>query len=105
MTRSTLTSQDYARALLTQGACNASGLILDLAKMQEKVNEDAHSLGQGTDWRNTHPIVVLYVAQLAHLTKLASIVNMEAYCVANRLCEHWAGHTPDADYSLTGVLA
>lgn len=60
-----LTPADYKKALLTQSACNASGLIISLSEVMGRIREENRQ--SGTDWCNRHPIVQLYLCQLAHL--------------------------------------
>ena len=59
-----LAKADYERALMSQSACNASGLVHSLAEVMSKLCKE----GLSTDDRNQHPIVVLYVTQLAYLS-------------------------------------
>ncbi len=57
----------YAMALLSQGACNLSGLAYSLANAMELIWQEARELGQGTDYVNSHPIVRLYLEQMTFL--------------------------------------
>ena len=57
----------YEMALLSQGACNLSGLVQSLAEAMELLWEEANEQGKGTDYVNTHPIVRLYVEQMGFL--------------------------------------
>ena len=59
----------YGMALLSQGACNLSGLVHSLAYAVELIWEEARAQGQGTDYVNTHPIVRLYVEQMSYLCR------------------------------------
>ncbi len=77
-----LAKQDYEQALLSQNACNASGLLSALGKedgLRDRIWEDVRANGGGTDEFNKHPIVVLYVAQLAMLSGVAAIADVTAY--------------------------
>lgn len=60
--------QAYQNALDSQNASNASGLIHSLAEALEPIWEEARSKGEGTDYVNTHPIMVLFLEQLVHLS-------------------------------------
>jgi len=55
-------------ALDVQSAVNLSGV---LASFKEVVHEviwpEAHRLGKGTEWVNSHPIVTLYLSKLTDL--------------------------------------
>lgn len=80
---------DLAReALLTQGACNAGGLVHSLHRAVERLQEQMHTEGRGTEWLNRHPILVLYVTQLAHLCGSDS---PERWQEAVETCERAAG--------------
>ena len=80
---------DIAReALLTQGACNAGGLVHSLHRAVERLQEEMHTEGRGTEWLNRHPVLVLYVTQLAHLSGSASD---ERWREAVEACERAAG--------------
>ena len=57
----------YEMALLSQGACNLSGLAYSLAEAMELIWLEAREQGQGTDYVNSHPIVRLYMEQMSFL--------------------------------------
>jgi hypothetical protein len=59
----------YEMALLSQGACNLSGLVHSLAEAIELIWHEANEQGKGTDYVNTHPIVRLYVEQMSFLCR------------------------------------
>jgi hypothetical protein len=61
--------REYEMALLSQGACNLSGLVHSLAEAMELIWEEAREQGQGTDYVNDHPIVCLYVEQMSFLCR------------------------------------
>lgn len=64
----TLTIRDYEDAL-AQNACNLSGLVKSLARVTDKIWEEARSKNKGTDYVNHHPIVRLYLEQLNFLNE------------------------------------
>jgi hypothetical protein len=64
-----LTVWDYEKAMFSQNACNASGLIHSLAEVTEKIWVEARALGKGTEYVNNHPILRLYIEQLQHLCR------------------------------------
>ena len=85
---SVLTAADYASAVFTQGACNVSGLVLSLAQVMPKITNEGRTRGKGTDWWNGHPIVFLYVAQIASLNGVAYVVNnLDRYSWCCQYCE------------------
>jgi len=57
----------YEMALLSQGACNLSGLAYSLAEAMELIWLEAREQGKGTDYVNNHPIVRLYMEQMSFL--------------------------------------
>jgi hypothetical protein len=61
--------REYEMALLSQGACNLSGLAHSLSQAMELIWEEATEQGQGTDYVNNHPIVRLYVEQMSFLCR------------------------------------
>jgi hypothetical protein len=61
--------REYGMALLSQGACNLSGLVHSLSQAMELIWEEATEQGQGTDYVNNHPIVRLYVEQMSFLCR------------------------------------
>lgn len=86
--------QDYANtdipveaardALAVQGACNLSGVVFSLARhMQTLCDLPAN---KGTDWKNHHPVVVLFMVQLAHLST-RDVVAMDQYRACVEICE------------------
>ena len=64
-----LTIWDYEKAMTSQNACNASGLIHAMVEVTEKIWVEARLLGKGTEYVNSHPILRLYIEQLQHLNK------------------------------------
>ncbi len=62
------TMKDAARmALSVQSASNLSGVVHSWAQVQSVLSAEANRTGEGTDWRNSHPINRLILVQLAHL--------------------------------------
>jgi hypothetical protein len=61
--------REYETALLSQSACNLSGLVHHLSKAMELIWEEAGEQAQGTDYVNSHPIVRLYVEQMSFLCR------------------------------------
>jgi len=58
----------YRRALESQSACNASGLLNDLSKtILPAIWEEAQQLGGGTEYVNHHPVIFLFLHQLSFL--------------------------------------
>ena len=59
----------YEMALLSQGACNLSGLAYSLAEPMELIWAEAGEQGKGKDYVNNHPIVRLYMEQMSFLCR------------------------------------
>lgn len=62
------TEKDYRDALTVQDACNLSGVVFAWAKVMEKICAEASANGYGTEWKNSHPINVLFASKVADLT-------------------------------------
>lgn len=87
----TLTPRDYEKALNVLNACNLSGVAHSLAQVAPKIWAEARKQNEGTDWVNRHPIVVLYVSQMAALCGVAEIADIETFSRAYEICEKEAG--------------
>ncbi len=63
-----MTYQQAARtALECQDACNLSGVVFSFAETMHAICEESNRLGTGTEWKNTHPIVTLFLSKLNDL--------------------------------------
>lgn len=60
--------QLVAEAHGVNGACNVSGLVHSLSRAMTDLWAIAGTLGVGTDWVNTHPVVLLYLEQINFLS-------------------------------------
>lgn len=80
-----LEQKHYADALDSQSACNAVALIHSLGPVRDAVVEEGHARGRGTQWWAEHPILVLYVTQLAYLT-LGITGSHDQYSRAYQYC-------------------
>jgi hypothetical protein len=65
-----LSTELWQEALDVQNACNLGGLIQSLPRVVAAVQEEAHELGEGTAYVNTHPIVQLWLDKLCDLAGL-----------------------------------
>src|SRR5258708_33039861 len=66
--KETLTRRDYQDALDVQDACNLSGVVFAFARVMQKICNESNAPNRGRDWKNTHPIAVLYASKIASLT-------------------------------------
>jgi len=58
----------YKDAVLSQSACNLSGIVFSFARIMEDICKEAQENGHGTKWKNEHPICRLFAEQILHLT-------------------------------------
>ena len=79
-----LEPRDYDEALLSQGACNLSGIVHSLSRVMDKIWKEARELGKGTDWVNNHPICRLYAEQISHLSRGRDWTDAYEYCDKRR---------------------
>jgi hypothetical protein len=57
-----------AQAVAVQDACNLSGVVFDFAKAMQVICDESNRLNKGTDWKNRHPVAVLFSSKIASLT-------------------------------------
>lgn len=63
------TIQDAARiAIECQDACNLSGVLYAYKQAMDIICTEANANNKGTDWKNKHPINILFIDKLAHLS-------------------------------------
>lgn len=75
-------------ALIVQSACNLSGVVFSFAWHMHTLCEEGRRQGQGTDWRNTHPIVRMFVTQLLHLSFGESVDVQKYHEAYEAACQH-----------------
>jgi hypothetical protein len=81
-----------------QDACNLSGLVHDFPNFIDAVWEEAHRLNKGTDYVNTHPIVVMMVSKLADLSRYSYGDEQDNFNKAYDACKKIAaGENHDND--------
>ena len=83
--------KDYQEAVDSQTATSVSALVSRLAEILERIWEDARELNGGTDFVNEHPIVRLYVEQLAVLCGGGRPKNPGTWVDAWEACKRGAG--------------
>lgn len=54
-------------ALDIQDACNSSGIVYSFVDAMNVLSNYCSYYGYGTEWKNNHPIVTLYLSKLASL--------------------------------------
>lgn len=78
----------YQDALNVQDACNLSGVVFSFARLMDELCKEANSKKLGTDWKNTHPLCVLFASKIASLTRCEdSDVFHNAYQLAKKESE------------------
>ena len=58
----------YADALAVLDAVNLSGVVFSFAEAMQQICEEDHREGHGTDWKNCHPVAVLFAEKIYDLT-------------------------------------
>ena len=93
-----MTLQQAAQSALdVQDACNGSGVIFALARAMQAIC-DSSDRG-GTDHRNQHPIVKLYLYKLAELAGMEMSSLSPGYDAAEEACKRIASMKLDNDAS------
>jgi hypothetical protein len=94
-----LTKDDYKTALDIQDACNLSGVVYRWARIMERVCNEGYERGEGTEWKNSHPINVLFASKIASLTVCKPLQFDEAYdaCLREAGLEVESTTTPLSD--------
>lgn len=64
---------DYKRAIDVHNACNLSGVVFSFAQVMQGICDEAYELGKGTEWKNNHPIAVLYIDKMSSLCGVQGI--------------------------------
>lgn len=60
----------WQQAIDVQNACNLSGVAFAFGAVVQAVCDEAQELGQGTDYRNSHPIIRLWLDKMCHLADI-----------------------------------
>lgn len=55
-------------ALSVQDACNLCAVSITFAQAMQELTHLASEIGEGTEWRNRHPISVLFSSKIESLT-------------------------------------
>jgi hypothetical protein len=82
-----MTINEAARlALEVQDASNLSGVVKAFDLVINCLNEQARMRNEGTDWKNRHPVAVLFASKIASLTGSDSTRNFRvAYDECSKL--------------------
>ena len=77
-----VTASDYEKAVLSQEACNLSGVVFSFADAMGKICKESRNKADGTEWKNSHPICRLYAEQICHLTRQRSWEEAYQECLS-----------------------
>ena len=55
------------RTTQIQDACNLSGIVFAMPAVMQAICDEANRTGQGTEFKNGHPIIRAYIDKLCHL--------------------------------------
>lgn len=88
-----MTYQEAAQAALDcQDGCNSSGILLTFTDAMLAICEEAHRRGEGTQWKNTHPVAILFLLKLSELAGCGSTLD-PSYTEAMISCSRIANYT------------
>jgi hypothetical protein len=59
-------------ALMSQDAPNASGVLFSFAHHMQTICDASNELNKGTEWKNTHPITIVFLDTLATLAGIGT---------------------------------
>ena len=88
-----LLARAAADAITVQDACNLSGVVFSFARHMEAICRAMREDGHGTDWKNAHPVAVMFASKIASLTHCE---DMETFAAAYAMCRT-AAATVEAD--------
>ncbi len=75
-------------AILVQDACNLSGVVHSFSRVMSLLSEVSNRQRRGTDWKNHHPIAVLYANKIASLTGAeTAVVFSKAYTRCQKISD------------------
>ena len=69
-----ISKKTYNDVWFAMDACNSSGVIHALDRWVSEVWEEARELGKGTEYVNSHPIVICVLDKLAQLARISPVV-------------------------------
>lgn len=78
-----MSANPYQNAIDIQNACNLSGVLYSFAKDMHTICETE---GPGTEVKNTHPVVLMYLWKLCSLAQLVDVGPVSDLSEAQDLC-------------------
>ena len=82
-------------ALQCQDACNGSGVAFSFARHMQTICDASSALGKGTEWKNRHPVVFLFVYKLQALNGFEQLGLYQQYNWAEAECKRMAASVAD----------
>jgi len=64
--------ETYKQVWFAMDACNSSGVIHSLDRWLVEIWTEANELGKGTDYVNSHPIVIMVADKLLQLARIGT---------------------------------
>jgi hypothetical protein len=80
-----ISNKTYSDVWASMDACNSSGVIHALHRWIDEVWEEARELKRGTDYVNSHPIVVIVADKLLQLAEIASHATDREVMISNAM--------------------
>jgi len=62
-----------------QNACNLSGVAITFVNVLTYLWKYAHENSKGTDWVNTHPIVIVFLDKMSSLAGIQELGNSKVF--------------------------
>lgn len=88
--------QSAQAALDVQDASNLSGVARSFGDAVTAVFAESQRLNKGTNWRNTHPVITLFLLKMAELNGCGSSLDI-SYEPAEKRCREIARDSVSAD--------
>lgn len=74
-------------AVFVQDACNLSGVVFSFAEIMHALCQAANELNKGTDWKNNHPICVMFASKIGDLAGRSDGVSFGRFDKAFTWCK------------------
>jgi hypothetical protein len=83
-----LRKTDWESAVMVLDATNLSGVVYEFKNVMDKICSEAFENHKGIEWKNHHPIVLMYAEKINQLTGNGSLDNWsEAYRFVKHMAE------------------
>jgi hypothetical protein len=79
---------DWEGAVMVLDASNLSGVVYEFKNVMDKICSEAFENHKDIEWKNHHPIALLYAEKINQLTGNGSMDRWsEAYCFVQHMAE------------------